>query len=148
MTAVNVYWEKAASAATRHLRRKDKKGVVDTWKDDHPSRARGTLQRPRIRCRRHVKERRRRSGPAASDPRLDRRAEAATEKAPPPVKDSDDPGPPTPETRGVADPARERAEEVPPQNRGGDPSPAAAERPAPRACRAGAEARALAVRGR
>ena len=70
MTAVNVYWEKAAAAATADAGKDGKKddGVVDTWKDapkDAP--------------------------PAAAAP-----AGSATEiKGPPAKADADDPGPPS-----------------------------------------------------
>jgi hypothetical protein len=77
LTAVNVYWEKAAGGATS----KTDDGVVDAWKDEAPKA--GT--------------------------------ERATDMKAPATRDPDDPGPPRLKRGGVADPARQRAKEVPEQ---------------------------------
>jgi hypothetical protein len=90
MTAVNVYWEKAANS-TDTAKSDKNEGVVDTWKDAPDS---GTTKK----------------GPDSPPVSV----ESATEKAPPPARqDSDDPGPPTLKRGAPADPRRERAADVP-----------------------------------
>jgi hypothetical protein len=87
MTAVNVYWEKAGGGPSTSSKSDD--GVVDTWKDE-------------------VKTG---SEHAAGS----RRAGRAPRRPPRPTRDPDDPGPPKLKRGGVADPARERAPDVPEQ---------------------------------
>ena len=101
MTAVNVYWEKAGGPTTSS---KNDDGVVDTWKDDpKPGSEHGTAK----------------SAPAAASaedsgpPRLQR--PTATEAAAPISRDPDDPGPPKLKRGGVADPSRQKAQDVPEQ---------------------------------
>ena len=95
MTAVNVYWEKAAGATTT-TKADDKSGAVDTWADKPSSPSSSSS-----------------SSSTASAAGTDR--ESATEKAPPPSKDSSDPGPPK-LTRGrPSDPSREHNSDPPPQ---------------------------------
>lgn len=113
MTAVNVYWEKAAgSTDTARSPEKDKaEGVSDTWKDDAPAKkANDDPDRPVLR----------RSSPP-SEPKADAKAadaparpaqpaepvqvtgpEASAEKAPPPSRDDDDPGRPVLRRGGAA----------------------------------------------
>ena len=101
MTAVNVYWEKGGGPTTSS---KNDDGVVDTWKDDpKPGSEHGTAK----------------SSPASAGaedsgpPRLQR--PTATEAAAPISRDPDDPGPPKLKRGGVADPARQKAQNVPEQ---------------------------------
>jgi hypothetical protein len=89
LTAVNVYWEKAAEKAVAADRDKN---VHDTWKDDE---AKPGAPAP----------------PASKDAGADARP---TEPAPPPAKpDAADPGPPTLRRGKPADVAREKAAPVP-----------------------------------
>jgi len=87
MTAVNVYWERAANATDTASGKDKNDGVVDTWKDDA------------------------KKAPDTSAAAKDSTPiESATEKAPPPAKHADDdPGPPTLKRGAPADPRRERA---------------------------------------
>jgi hypothetical protein len=99
MTAVNVYWEKAAGAGTTSSKSDD--GVVDTWKDDpKPGSEHGTDKAaPPVT-----------SNSGDGPPRLQR---AGTPQAEAPVSPgADDPGPPKLKRGGVADPSRERAADV------------------------------------
>jgi len=90
LTAVNVYWEKAADAESTASGKQKDDSVVDTWKDDPKDKDK--------------------AAPATAAATT----EASAEKAPPPSKaDPDDPGPPK-LTRGrVDDPKREKASEPP-----------------------------------
>jgi hypothetical protein len=91
LTAVNVYWEKAADKAAVADRDKN---VHDTWKDDE--------------AKPDAKE------GAAKDAKEADAAVRPTEPAPPPARpDSSDPGPPTLRRGKPADVARERAAPVP-----------------------------------
>jgi hypothetical protein len=109
MTAVNVYWEKAASATTSTAKKDD--GVTDTWKDAPQSDAKNAPA----------------SGAAAAPP------QPATEMTGPPAKpDPDDPGPPTLQ-RGkpndqarlhVPDPATEPMPTPPPTQTASNGAPA------------------------
>lgn len=85
MSAVNVYWEKAAGAPGTSSKNDD--GVVDTWKDDIKTGSEQATVKP----------------PSSTN------APAAA------TRDADDPGPPKLKRGGVADPARERAPDVPEQ---------------------------------
>jgi hypothetical protein len=87
MTAVNVYWEKSASAGGA----KTEDGVVDTWKDDPPSKDAAPGATPKV------------------------GTERATDMKAPAPRDADDPGPPKLKRGGVADPTREQARNVPEQ---------------------------------
>ena len=101
LTAVNVYWEKAANGEAA---KPDKEGgVVDTWAKDEPAK----------------------SKPEPAGP------ESSAEKVPPPSRpDPDDPGPPK-LTRGKpADAGRERATEPKAEVATAKLPPPAAERPA------------------
>jgi hypothetical protein len=104
MTAVNVYWEKAgAPSGSGTTSAKNDDGVVDTWKDDPKN-----------------------ADPKSADgpPRLQRPATAAAPEAP--VSPSaDDPGPPKLKRGGVADPSRERAPDVVPEQTATNRIPAA-----------------------
>ncbi len=120
MTAVNVYWEKAAGEAPA----KTDDGVYDTWKDQ-PSRANDDPDRPVLRradsgSTSNAKPPadnpsaqatpRESAAPPRSEAAAPPRSETATEAAPPPARpDPDDPGPPVLKRGGVADPKRERA---------------------------------------
>ena len=91
LTAVNVYWEKAADKAAVADRDKN---VHDTWKDD--------AAKPDSK------------DAAAKDAEEADAAQRPTEPAPPPAKpDASDPGPPTLRRGKPADVARERAAPVP-----------------------------------
>ncbi|HEV3202287.1 MAG TPA: hypothetical protein VGZ73_30525 [Bryobacteraceae bacterium] len=95
LTAVNVYWEKSASAGDSANGDDKNSGVVDTWKDA-PEKA------PT------------KKGPSAKEAPETVALESASEKAPPPARrDSDDPGPPTLKRGAPADPKRERAVDPP-----------------------------------
>jgi hypothetical protein len=98
-TAVNVYWEKAASSETSADKDKDKKdGVVDTWATDAPGSANKTAPKDA----------------AATDTTASK--EASAERVPPPSRsDPADPGPPKLRRGGVADPSREHASDAPPE---------------------------------
>ncbi|MBZ5626060.1 MAG: hypothetical protein LAQ69_46345 [Acidobacteriia bacterium] len=88
LTAVNVYWEKAANSTDTAKSGDKNDGVVDTWKD----------------------------APAKDAPKEAAAAaglESATEKAPPPARDSEDPGPPRLKRGAPADPKREHAADTP-----------------------------------
>jgi len=88
MTAVNVYWEKAAGGTNTAKSEKDD-GVVDTWKDAPSKEAPAAEKMP-------AKE----AAPI----------ESATEKAPAPAKPSeDDPGPPRLRRGAPADASRQRS---------------------------------------
>lgn len=110
MTAVNVYWEKAAGDAdTARSPEKDKaEGVPDTWKDDSPSR------KPSDDPDRPVLRRAPSAGEAKPAPAENKQTEAPTETAkaapqasaertPPPARsDDDDPGRPVLRRGGAA----------------------------------------------
>ncbi len=101
MTAVNVYWEKGGGATTSS---KNDDGVVDTWKDDpKPGSEHGTAKSASAAA----------SAEDSGPPRLQR--PTATEAAAPISRDPDDPGPPKLKRGGVADPARQKAQNVPEQ---------------------------------
>jgi hypothetical protein len=103
MTAVNVYWEKAAGAGPTTSSKSDD-GVVDTWKDDPKDPKTGSE---------HGTEK---TAPPPSSsagdgpPRLQRAGATAPEAPISPA--ADDPGPPKLKRGGVADPSREKAPEV------------------------------------
>ena len=83
MTAVNVYWEKSGAGGATSSKTDD--GVVDTWKDDPKTGSEHGAGKP---------------------------APSAAEAAAPISRDPDDPGPPKLTRGGVADPARERAQDA------------------------------------
>ncbi len=133
LTAVNVYWEKGAlTTDTAKSGGKDKnEGVVDTWAKDEPEKDAAS---PAKAAAPPAKD----ATPKEPDPSVTR--EAATEKAPPPSKDAEDPGPPRLRRGQVADPSRERAKDPPPQSAAATVPPPVAERPAARPAEAEAEA--------
>ena len=103
LTAVNVYWEKAAAAtqtsdaaqAPKHSPEKDKSaGVPDTWAKEAPKDA------PK---------------PPADAPGAAAKPEASAEVERPAAKDPEDPGRPVLRRGKPADPARERSAPVPEQ---------------------------------
>ena len=103
MTAVNVYWEKAAGTGPTTSSKSDD-GVVDTWKDDPTDSKTGSE---------HGTEKAAPSAGSKSDdgpPRLQRAGATAAEAPISPA--ADDPGPPKLKRGGVADPSRERAQDV------------------------------------
>ena len=105
MTAVNVYWEKAGGGGTSS---KNDDGVVDTWKDDpKPGSEHGTAKS--------------RAAGQPAPATIGTAAVAAPRRQPRPRRRSaaiaDDPGPPKLKRGGVADPSRERAQDVPEQTR-------------------------------
>jgi hypothetical protein len=133
MTAVNVYWEKAAGATTGT---KSDDSTYDTWKDtsgSSQSRPNDDPDRPVLRRADSSKtsdsSKTTDSTPAKDAPKSasasDTSAsgpvrETATEAAPPPARRAaDDPGPPVLKRGGAADPTRERARQdypdTPPQ---------------------------------
>src|SRR5664280_1800781 len=98
MTAVNVYWEKAAGAGPTTSSKSDD-GVVDTWKDDPKDAKPGSE---------HGTQKAAPSAGGKSDdgpPRLQRAGATAAEAPISPA--ADDPGPPKLKRGGVADPSRE-----------------------------------------
>ena len=98
MTAVTVYWEKAAGVPA--VKSKNDDGVVDTWKDEIK-----TAPPPPSA---------KREGTAATSEEGDVPKKTATAvQAVPIARDPEDPGPPKLKRGGVADPAREKAPEVP-----------------------------------
>jgi hypothetical protein len=101
MTAVNVYWEKAAGNGAPSSKTGD--GVVDTWKDEVQTGSEHGAAKS--------------TAPAANAPDADaaRMARPTAVEAPPPNRDPDDPGPPKLRRGGVTDAARERAPNVPEQ---------------------------------
>jgi hypothetical protein len=109
MTAVNVYWEKAAGATdTARSPEKDKaEGTPDTWKDDPPARKanddpdRPVLRRNPSAAQAEEKPETKPEAPAAAPERPAVR-EATVEKAPPPSRDDDDPGRPVLRRGGAA----------------------------------------------
>src|SRR5947209_10398742 len=114
MTAVNVYWEKAASAATARTG-EDKDGAVDTWKDDGKQPTSQKQGRPG----------------SEQTPADQASSKQAADRVPPARRDPDDPGPPTLKRGKPADSAREHSSEPPPQPAGKDPVQVAANNPAP-----------------
>src|ERR1039458_4312443 len=107
-TAVNVYWEKAAGTGPTTSSKSDD-GVVDTWKDD-PTDKTGSE---------HGTEKAAPSAGRKSEdgpPRLQRAGATAAEAPISPA--ADDPGPPKLKRGGVADPSRERAQDVAEQSSG------------------------------
>lgn len=139
MTAVNVYWEKAASATdTARSPEKDKsEGVPDTWKDDPaPKKANDDPDRPVLRRGSPSKPA---DAPAAAEekdmPPLQRPTptaapEASVERTAPPSQDDDDPGRPV-LRRGGAAAERKPIPAAPPERNTGRPvEVAAARRPA------------------
>ena len=119
MNAVNVYWEKGASSTnTASAGSKDKNdGAVDTWKDDAPKGAAAPSAAPpkdaAPPARDAAPPARTEEASAKTDDSTTRTASA--EKAPPPSRSADDPGPPTLRRGRVADPSREHAEAPLPQ---------------------------------
>ena len=109
MTAVNVYWEKAA-AATATAKSDDKDGEVhDTWKDA-------------------PKDTGKDASAAAGSPAPP--TERATEDTPPPAKAaSDDPGRPVLRRGKPADTSREHSEPVPAQDQAAPPQSAPQQSP-------------------
>ena len=87
MTAVNVYWEKAASSTGTATTADEKGGAVDTWKDAPKDAA----------------------APATQS------AQKPTAPAAPVARDPDDPGPPKLQRGRPVDQAREHAPSPPPQ---------------------------------
>jgi hypothetical protein len=124
MTAVNVYWEKSGGGATSS---KNDDGVVDTWKDEPKTGSEHGTDKaapPASSNNGDGPPRLKRAGDqtaqaAASDsqdnsaPKLNR--PTATEAAPAIRPAADDPGPPKLKRGGVADPTRQRAQDVPEQ---------------------------------
>lgn len=120
LTAVNVYWEKAASGGTT----KTDDSTYDTWKDQPGKDKDNDPDRPVLRRadssansstkpddpdRPVIRRADQRSDTPAESSAPPRR-EVATESAPPPARpDPTDPGPPKLKRGGVADPTRERA---------------------------------------
>jgi hypothetical protein len=120
MTAVNVYWEKAAGGATTS----SKDGTYDTWKDNPGSSQGGAKDDPDRPVLRRADSAQSKDAPKASstdakpsteskpnsaEDSAPPRRESATEVAPPPARrDAEDPGPPVLKRGGAADPARER----------------------------------------
>ena len=113
MTAVSVYWEKAATGGSTSSRNDD--GVVDTWKDDPKDakpgseRATGKAAPPAGGNRDDGPPRLQRAGATPATPPARDQAEAPIKPA------ADDPGPPRLKRGGVADPSRQRAPDVPEQ---------------------------------
>jgi hypothetical protein len=117
LTAVNVYWEKAASAANASAEKKDD-GVADTWKDD-PAK----------------KDQAAKDSAAATDDAAAARPEASAEKVPPSQPNADDPGPPRLMRGRPADTSREHASDAPPTETASARIPATADAPPPAAAR-------------
>src|SRR5450432_1620755 len=109
MTAVNVYWEKGASAQTAKSG-DDSCGSVDTWKDTPKEGSPKEGTQPAA------------SGPASSGPAS---STQAIERVSPTRRDADDPGPPTLKRGKPADSGRERAADPPAQVAENNPPPAA-----------------------
>ena len=138
LTAVNVYWEKGAGTADTAASGKDKNdGAVDTWKDDAAKGATAAAApaaaAPSAGAAPPAKAPD--AQPAApAQPEGGTARTASAENAPPPSRDSDDPGPPTLKRGRVADSSREHAEAPLPQIE--VPTETASARPAPRAAEA------------
>src|SRR5476651_843104 len=109
MTAVNVYWEKGASAQTAKSG-DDAGGSVDTWKDTPKEGSPKEGTQPAA------------SGPASSGPAS---STQAIERVSPTRRDADDPGPPTLKRGKTADSGRERAADPPAQVAENNPPPVA-----------------------
>jgi hypothetical protein len=116
MTAVNVYWEKGATAQTSS-NGDEKSGAVDTWKDAPKDAAKDA------------------AGPPASGQSNDRVSPSASAPAPasasapvsaPTPRDADDPGPPRLQRGRPADGARQHAPDPPKQVAENNPPPAVA----------------------
>ena len=119
MTAVNVYWEKGASAQTAKSG-DDAGGSVDTWKDTPKEGSPKEGTQPAA------------SGPASSGPASSGPASSgpasstqAIERVSPTRRDADDPGPPTLKRGKPADSSRERAADPPAQVAENNPPPVA-----------------------
>src|SRR5205823_5132450 len=105
MIAVNVYWEKGASAQT--TRNGDEKGgAVDTWKDE----PKDSASKDSAAAGKNSAAPARESAAAPKDS-----APPAIERVSPSRRDPDDPGPPTLKRGKPTDASREHASEPPAQ---------------------------------
>jgi hypothetical protein len=145
LTAVNVYWEKAAGGGTT----KTDDATYDTWKDQPGKDKDNDPDRPVLRRADSTANSSAKPDDRRTDPRNDTpaesaappRREVATESAPPPARpDPTDPGPPKLKRGGVADPTRERA-------RTDYPDTSAAPAPTQVAAAGGAPSRPSVIRG-
>ncbi|HXB75605.1 MAG TPA: hypothetical protein VNY05_45655 [Candidatus Acidoferrales bacterium] len=109
MTAVNVYWEKGATAQTAS-NADDKGGAVDTWKDAPKD---GQKDAPKETSK----------DAAAAPPVSGQSNERVSPPAPPASRDPDDPGPPRLQRGRPNDVARQHAPEPPTQVAENNPPP-------------------------
>jgi hypothetical protein len=116
MTAVNVYWEKAASAQTASSA-DEKSGAVDTWKDTPKDAAFKDAAPPKDAATKDA-------APAPNSGQSNQRASAPAPPPAPAPRDPDDPGPPRLQRGRPADAARQHAPDPPPQSATNNPPPA------------------------